>query len=161
VLTVAELRQHVVTDLPDEALQRIIDANDALIRRYAGEHPPITLTETYEVWPPATRLVVERPIDSVSTIVNDGVTMSPTDYRAVGRIIYAKNWGVFRNTVEVTYTPRNDIVQRRLILVQMCLLDVSDQGVAAASSGQVRIERLDITQEKRKLLHQLGYVQVV
>jgi hypothetical protein len=160
VLTVSELRQHIVTDLPDEALQRIIDANDALIRRYAGEHPPVTLTETYEVWPPATRLVVERPIDSITSIVNDGSTMSPTDYRAAGRIIYAKNWKVFRNTVEVTYTPRNDLAQRKQILVQMCMLDAADQGVAAASSGQVRIERLDIVQEKRRLLHQLGYVQV-
>lgn len=160
MLTVSELRQHIVTDLPDEALQRIIDANDLLLRIHAGEHPPITLTETYEVWPPATRLVVERPIDIVVTIINDGETMAASDYRVRGRIIEARNWKTFRNTVEVTYKPRNDLALRRRVLVQMCMLDAADPGVTV-QQGSTRIERPQLTAEKVKLLREFRYVQVV
>jgi hypothetical protein len=160
ILTPAQLRKHVVTDLPDEALERIIAANDTLIRMYAGEHPPVVLTETYEVWPRRRRIVVERPIDSLQSLVVNGSSVSLTDVRADGRIIHAvKDSVVFYGIVEVAYSPVNDLELRRKVLVSMCLLDVADTG-ATVAAGQMRIERPNLATEKRKLLYELGYVTV-
>jgi hypothetical protein len=146
------LREHVTTDLPDSALQRIIDDNEALVQRLAGPHPPVTLTETYDVWPLTHRLVLERPIATLISVIDDGTLLDNSTIRVLGRqLIFERP---VKGLLEVTYTPIDDTAARTQLLIELCLLDIQDTHTAETQTGDVRVRRLDVLAEKLRAIRQ-------
>ena len=79
LLTVDEVKEHVTTGLSDTALERLIDSQDAYIRRMVGQHDPAT-TMVYETdsgrdnargyrgGPGLQRVWLPRPAASISKV---------------------------------------------------------------------------------------------
>jgi hypothetical protein len=143
ILTVDELREHVSSDLPDSALQRLLDAAEYEIVDRIGE--PGARTEL--IGGGSRYLTVSRPIDSVSTVVetmlNDSQTLDATDYRTrfggflIERIITGLH-GRFRwwGDVSVTYTPIDDSALRATVQIDLCKLALtSNPGLIAETIG--------------------------
>ena len=89
LLTLEDIKQHVETDLADEALQRLIDSAEQLIDRNAGAVDSATQNYHFDGFPQGkTRnLFTTRGIDAITsikerdTIDDDEVTLSTDDYR--------------------------------------------------------------------------------
>jgi hypothetical protein len=145
LLTVAQLREHVETSLPDTALDRILASCEQAIATWAG---PLELDEggavgdvTERVWAPERVLLrlhqLPTAITSV-TDVRDGIEtlLDPSGYRLVDcylRRLGGVTWGEWTSVV---YTPTDDSAIRRTMLVQLCQLELNVQpGMAAQGAG--------------------------
>lgn len=158
LLTPAELRDHVETDLSDAALQRFLDSEEAeIVRRYG---PHATASETLAGggrW-----LVLARDAAAVTAVVEtmgDVETALDVDtYRLWpgGRIErLGASWAP---RVAVTYTPRDETAQRRLALINLCKLAIAYSGLKSegVGSGDYQATALDYTGEREKLLRALA-----
>jgi hypothetical protein len=115
ILTVDELREHVTTALEDDALQRLLDAAEAEIVRYAGD--PGAAVEILHG--SGRYLTLDRPAESITSITEawgaTSTTLSASDW-----LLYPSGLVLERLTtgpngrsswwrrVTVTYTPRDD-----------------------------------------------------
>ena len=125
LLTSADVRAHIETDLDDTGLQTVIDRLDTELVQRAGPHAG-PLVETLAGG--ATSVFLRRPIDTV-TSVREGASITPStptlaaaDYRVwpqqgrVERLTPGAELGVpaaapaprFAALVEVTYSPVDD-----------------------------------------------------
>lgn len=173
LLTSANLRHHVETDLDDTALQTVIDRLEAELVQRAGPHTgPIT-----EIHSGRTASVfLRRPITSVAS-VREGDRIEPatpaltagSDYRlwpGEGRIerllagagldLPVSNPPRFAAVVEVTYTPIDDQPQRSRILLELVRLDLAQSGRAAETVGEdYRYRGLDYRAHREALFAEL------
>jgi hypothetical protein len=166
LLTLAQVREHVETDLVDDALQRIIDAEDEEILRRFG--PPTTQTEIFTGGTGATHLFLSRPVTSVTSISEEvsgiSTTLSADDYdiwwnQALERLDDGTNasnsWG---DRVTVVYVPQERTSQRILTLIQLVQLAVRYNGVQTESigSGDHSVGNYDYRHERERLLSTLA-----
>lgn len=163
LITPAILREHVETDLSDDALQRIIDAEEAEIIRRFGENA--TQVEEFAVGG-LPLLFLSRPVASITSVVervsDDDTTLTTNDYhhdgRNVLRRIYtdadnpANTWG---GRVTVTYVPRDMNAQRIKVLIDVCRLNLQYTGLEREAAGDYAATNLDFTMEREKLFAQL------
>jgi len=163
LLTVAQIREHVETDLPDDALQRIIDSEDAeIIRRFGAA---ATQTETLrggESYVFLSRLV--STITSISEEVSGTTTTLATDdydlwwNQALERDDSGTNarstWG---DRVTVVYVPQTTTAQRKLLLSQLCQLAARYNGVQSESvgGGDYSATSADYQRERERLFRKL------
>lgn len=154
-ITVDELREHVTTSLGDEALQRILDANQAAIDAILGP-AGIPITEVqYPTGYESVLLLRHRPEPTVSPLtplvvegygLTDPVTLADDDYRLDGatlrRIDFGTNPGIhFSPPVAITYAPLNDSDNRIRVLIALSRLDVTFRpGIKAMTVGKNRTE---------------------
>ena len=164
LLNVAELREHVQTDLPDAALQRVLNAEEnEIVRRY-GPH-----AEATEMLRGGDRLLfLTRPAVSVSEVVETAgvvaTVMDATDYRlwdggrCLERLTTGPNPSVYwAERVRVTYTPVDQTTQRKLVLVQLVKLALAYSGLRSESvGGDYSASTLDYVAEREKLLQSLA-----
>lgn len=170
LLTVAQLREHVETDLDDAALQRILDAEEAAIVGRYGAHASAT-----ELLRGGDRLLfLTRPAQAIASVTEevDNVFTEPSvtllaadDYRIwedgryLERLATGTNprlyWG---DRVTVVYTPADETAQRTLILVQLCKLAIRYTGARQESVGQgdYSAQEADYVAERNRLLRQLA-----
>lgn len=166
-LTVDDVRQHIETALPDEAIQRFLDRGEADInehcgRMVAGSGDVIsTVTEhDYGRWRGQDILRLEFTPEIVTTVNAVDVLGVPTellegddeDYVVDGRLLrrIGAKWGA--HTV-VVYTPRNTLSQRKGTLLQLVELQINvqpGQGFAGAATWQETFK--DFETEKQHLL---------
>jgi hypothetical protein len=145
LLTVAQLREHVETSLPDTALERILASCELAITAWAGpleldlDDAVTDVTET--VAAPGRALLRLRQVPTAVTTVVDvhrGIetTLDSDDCRAEDRYLRRlgdRTWG---KRTTVTYTPFDDSAVRRMVLVQLCQLELNVQpGMAAQGAG--------------------------
>lgn len=168
LLTPPQLRQHVETDLPDAALQRILDAEEAEIVRRYGAHA----TATELVAGGKRSLVLQRPAASVTSVTEvvagwigeTSTVLAPDDYRLwFGNLMLERlgtgtnprdRWG---DRVTVVYVPQDRATQRTLVLVNVCKLAVSYSGVASQQIGGDYSEKQhDYVAERERLLKTLA-----
>jgi hypothetical protein len=136
LLTVAELRGLVSTGLGDEALQGVIDREEAYLASRIG---PLTGERTQRLVMYATSgpIRLARPTDSVV------VRRTPTGDVIDGTEVLPGGWHVWRPALDwpypgtrgsslyATYTPNDeDLVVR--VLIELCRMTVSAAGAAAA-----------------------------
>lgn len=141
-----EILEQVNTDLTPEAIQRILDAEDAVIVRRFGDHDAISTLERIEsdseqnVWLP-------RRINSVSAVTEgDGVTQTAltvdTQYRVhadEGRVERLASLGTpinFLKIVDVTYAPEEDKAERKRVLTELVRASIERQVMRKESVGQ-------------------------
>ena len=67
LLSVTEVKEHVATGLSDTALERVVDGEDAYIRRMAGEHDPAGAM-TYVEDRPDYRMSLPRAASAVASV---------------------------------------------------------------------------------------------
>jgi hypothetical protein len=163
LLTVAQIREHVETDLSNDALQRIIDSEDGEITRRFGA--PTTQTETFkggESYVFLSRLA--SSITSVTEEVNETTTtLAVDDYdlwwnQALQRDADGTNGrGTWGERVTVVYVPQTTTPQRTLLLIQLVQLAVQYGGVQSDSvgSGDYSATYHDYQRERERLFRKL------
>jgi len=165
LLTPAQLREHVETDLSDGALQRILDSEEAeIVGRYgahatasemlAGDHKPL--------------LILARDAASITaiteTVADVDTALAADDYRLWpgGRLERlsdgthpASTWG---DRVAVTYVPADQVAQRSLVLVNLCKLALEYRGLKseAIGSGDYQMTAQEYNAERNRLLGSLA-----
>ena len=166
LLTVGELREHLETDLSDEALQRILNAEEAEIVRRHG--PTATQAETLDGG--ETLLFLSRTASSITSVVeteSDNLTqttLASDDYRLlpagkVERLVTGTNPASYwAHLVTVTYVPEDQAAQRRLVLVQLAMLAAKYNAMKSESvgGGDYSGTSLDYTLERERLLRSLS-----
>ena len=144
LIVIADLLEHVETDLPRTALQRIIDDADAAIIERFGAHADYTITEDVTPTTGSTLLFPRHRVASVTTIteyegplfdVETETELDDSDYRlenggrAIRRLSSGDNaatvWG---DRVEMTYTPVADNARRIRVTLDLCQLALTYRG---------------------------------
>ncbi len=101
LLTVAQLREHVETSLPDTALERILASSELAIAAWVGPHEFDTddqvedVTETVAAPGRALLRLCQVPTDVPSAVdVHRGaeVTLDSTDYRVARSRLHDRRW---------------------------------------------------------------------
>jgi hypothetical protein len=170
LLTVDEMRDHVETDLVDDALEQIIDAADAEIIRRLG--PVAAQTE---VLPGGDLyLSLAREASAITAVTERflvdgfGVQNTPLNLandvsllasgRRVERLFTGDNpSSAFRGVVTIAYAPADTTAERKLLLVKLVKLDVKYSGLVAKSIGDVRTQFVaDHAGERLALFRALG-----
>lgn len=143
LITPTELREHFETDLPDTAVQRVIDAEDAeIIRRHGSLDSALEIFDGTK----GKYLFLSRPAQSIVSVtytINDQVplVLDASDYQLTnGQQLLRYNFGTnpmsywdYRN--EVTYIPRDDAAQRTMVLIDLCKLSLQYQAVQGQTVG--------------------------
>lgn len=119
IITPEELREHVDTELEDEALQIHIDAAEQAIERLAG-----ALEEFTEERHGGSRIVIlARHAATVSEVSEDDGDTDLTedeDYRLLSdRRSLRRVDQEWSGRVHVTYTPYSDLAVRQLVIIQL------------------------------------------
>lgn len=166
LLSPADLRVHIETDLSDAALQLILDSEDGeIVRRYGD---PDTATEYSYAGGPT--ITLRRSAISVDTIVEQYIdftekTLDPADYRLEpnGRVIHRLQTGpnpllTWPNYVLVTYVPLDTSDRRKLVLIQLCQLAIRYSGIREEWVGRDYriVHHPDHIKERNQLLRSLG-----
>ena len=178
LLSVAEIKEHVTTGLSDEALGRLIDAQDSYIRRMVGPHDPTT-TMVYETdgggghyrdytsGPGQDRIWLPRPAASIATVedrylFDSGWTVrDASEYylsdggRSVSLNQHFREW--FRELVRVTFTPFPENAERVQALIDLVRLETQDTGLAMERDDTYRYEAKDRTKARREIIAPLKH----
>lgn len=137
LLTVDELREHVKTSLGDDALQRYIDAEDAMILAALG--PPGNITDVRFPRGDTVFLLGRKPSSIVSIVERlweTDTTLDPEDYVVVGTTLRRLDTGPHPTDLRIdrmtiVYTAADDLAVRTMALIKLVALDVRQvDGVA-------------------------------
>lgn len=163
---VDQLRLRVETDLDDDTLQRILDANVKAIARAAGS---ATAESEYQDGTNSDWISVLRPVSEVVSIIerrrshsSDPVTLSANDYRLVGPYRFlrltdgdnpARCWGA---EVQFNYTPEVDTAVRDRVALDLSQVDVEYRPFHEEKVGKGEWEgKADWSKQRRELLAQV------
>ena len=167
LLTLAEIRTNVETDLVDAALQRLIDDAEAEMIRVAGPHSAAGSAEqtayperlTADIFLTRQASAVTEVIE---TLADTDTTLAADDYELLngGRILRRlsdgtngrSEWG---DRVKVTHTPTTDEDQRKGVLIEVVALAVQYKGLGAEREGDWQGTHLDYTKERARLFKRL------
>lgn len=162
-MDVAELRDHIETDLPDPALQRILDAEQEAVDRVSS---PSVVTDRFDCLG-TLRLVLTRQAASISRIGwrrrldEEEIELAEDDYRfeapfelfrLPGGTNPAPRWV---GRISVDYLPEADSEDRDRVLIALVRLSLAYEGLTATKVGDESISHLDYSAEREKLLGSL------
>lgn len=158
------LRQHVETDLDDDALQRVIDAEVEAVDLHAGDAASQTQVQTAL----GARIIrLRRDAASISTVTtrahpdDDPVTLSADDYRLEGaRDLVRLGSGTnpdsgWRGRVVVTFVPIVDADLRDRVVIDLAKLALEHRGIDSERAGDTAQDFGDYSAGRRKILAQL------
>jgi hypothetical protein len=145
LLTVAELREHVESALPDTALERILAGCELAIAQWAG---PLSfdedgaIEEVADVASAPGRVLLRlrqapAAVSSVVDIHGDVESeLEPTAYRIEERYLRRLGGAVWGQWTRVTHVPVDDSAVRRTVLIQLVQLELNVQpGMASQGAG--------------------------
>lgn len=177
LITPTELREHVSSGLGDEALQRIIDAEEAAIVERWGEASAAQVEEFEEEFPGAL-IIPKRKVLSITSIAETWVdtfiggaaptTLAASDYEIVpgGKQIRRLSTGAhplssWGTRVILTYVPADETSKRVLALVSLCKLALAFNGLDSESvgGGEYRMDQGDYDAKREKILAGIGSAQ--
>ena len=178
LLTVAEVKESVQTGLSDAALGRIVDAEDAYLRRMLGEHDPAT-TMFYETdrggdgfrgWSSdrdltRQRIWLPRPASSISTVEDRylfdsvwRVLEEETYYLSNGgRAVNSGYYKPFRTLVRVAFTPVSENAQRTQALIDLVRLETQDTGLESERDDIYTYKAKDKIKARREIITPLKH----
>lgn len=153
LLTLAQVREHVESDLGDDAMQRVIDGADAEIIRRLG----VLATHTHVTEGGEQLLHLPRKASSISSVteryaVSGGsytnVSLSADDYTLYsdGRRAERLNNGtnpadLWQGTVTVVFVPADaGSAERSMLLVNLVKLELAYTGRLSEGIGDVRVQ---------------------
>ena len=158
------LREHVETDLGDDALTRLIDDAVAAIARRHGD--AASVTKTFLPGFDAT-LYCDPPIGSLTSITeSDGDTetvLSADDTRLLygGRHIERLATGThpadrWASRVTVAYVPVDDSARRDRVTIDLVRLALQYSALQSEGAGDYRATHLDYQRERDRLIAEVG-----
>lgn len=136
-LSVAQVREHVTTVLPDDAVQRLIDANALSINQRAGTVGSVSLTIAGGQ---SRYIFLDRPVGAITSITEyfpdpigiSGVVVDSTDYRILNGGTLLERWGYgthpadwWSDRVEIVYDAVDDSAERNRVLLKLIQLDIN------------------------------------
>jgi hypothetical protein len=167
LLTTAEIREHIETDLTDAALQRVMDAEEQQITYYCGEHT--SQTDRFVNRHDNKVIYPNRRVDSINKVTEyvypepdfNGVPseteLSANDYelvangRRIDRLPQGDNgrtyWG---DIVVVEYTPYDDQKRRKVALIDLVKLSLLNRGALKESLPDYSYTRPEDLQVERE-----------
>lgn len=160
LVTPAELKEHVETDLGDVALQRIIDAAEADCVALAGAVDSARV-ETLRGGDKFLFLPVPASAFTsvVETVSPNGTptALIPADYQVWNggwqiERLGASYWGW---EVVVTFTPVTDDTRRTMVVINLCKLELQYNGLVQESAGGMSMTVGDYEQKRRQILSRL------
>ena len=166
LMTPAEIKAHVETDLTDAALQELIDAAEQDIDTAHGalatQTDELLGKKSLNLWP-------TRPITTVTSITETvGATdtvLSADDYkllhggRQIERLSTGTNprieWG---DRVKIVYAPEDETARRKGILVKLVKFDLAYNGLASEKVGDYSSQSISqiTTDERARILSGLA-----
>ena len=163
LLTVAQVRAHVETELSDSAFERLIDSQDARIRRMVGPHDGTLTVDNYRtdglhrIWlprPAETVTSVEERYETDATwttvdsgnyyLSDEGNTINRTDTR-------------FLPLAKIVYEPVAENDLRMQALIDLVRLRVADDAMASHTDGDFSATSVDYAREERRILEPLRH----
>ena len=162
LLTKTELKEHVETDLVDDAVNRLLDDAEAEIIRRFGAH----VTQVDEPLGGDKYLFPSRPITTVTSIVETvgttDTTLAADDYklihsnRQIERLGDGTNgrltWG---DRVKITYVPSDNQDTRKRVQIDLVKLAIQYDVVRTVESGNYSATFPDYEKERDKILGRL------
>lgn len=150
LITPTQLREHITTTLDDDALQTLIDAEEAALNDAVGSLG--SQEEEFLENFPGVYIYTQRTISSITSIVEKwpdtflggtaDVTLDATDYeiapgnKSIRRLSTGTHsmsrWG---SRVVVTYTPSDETAKRVLALINLCKINIAYNGLKSESVG--------------------------
>jgi hypothetical protein len=167
-LTVAKLRDHVETDLLDDALQRLIDDAEQSIVNKVGELT--SETDFVNNSGGANRLFLKRMAASITTVVEEleevpgtftAMTLAEDDYQLVDhnqvvRLSDGTNprarWG---DRVTIVYIPKNDAPMRIGTTIDLVKLAIEFTGLDSERVGDWSSSQNDYQRKRNEILQRL------
>jgi hypothetical protein len=164
LLTVAQIRAHIDTDLTDEALGRLIDDADEEIIGWAGAADEET--DTMRHCELANVLFLSRRGSEVSEVIeqigDDETTLDPDDYRLRNNGTQIERLGTGTNPrstwgeiVTVTYAPVDRTARRVRVLIDLVRLAVQYSALKSESVGDYSASSAEYEAEREKILGRL------
>jgi len=145
VVSVADVRALVDTDLSDADLETVIAREEAALARVIG---PLDGPRTQTFYPDAhpetfsLPLILARPTDAV-TLSDNGQALASGDYRLHpnGLVIERMpGWTYWHGPMAATYTP-NDLLEVQRVLIELTRLTVTETGYLSETIGDYSYSR--------------------
>jgi hypothetical protein len=168
LLTIVELKQHIETDLADDALQRLIDdAEDEIVERHGELEAQTDVINDASL---STCLFLSRKAESITTITEelkengsfDSTVLDPTDYRLRGndrqidRLTDGPNprstWG---DSVIIIYAPKDEENRRKRVAVDLVRLAIQYNALKSERVGDYSATSEDYERARSKLIARL------
>lgn len=173
LLTVSELQEHIETDLGNDAIQRLADAAESTINRYAGGTG--AQTENINCWGfPRGRersIYTSRAVSSITSIKerdhpdDTPLTLSANDYELQGdrrliRLREGDNPRLFwARHVEIVYSPVSDLDTRKLVQINLVKHAIVYSGAQRERIGDFDFWHKETDSEVRAILAPLNNSQ--
>ena len=169
LLTTAQVKEHLSTELSDAALERLIDASDAYIRRQVGPHDPET-TMVYTKEPPSYLVSLPRPAVSVASVSLDGWYSPdytiPSDYYRLegeGRLLrvydsyYVYTFSDNYERMTITFTPVSENDQRVNALIELVRMEIQDTGLKSERDDTYTYTQRDKAMARKEIIAPLRH----
>lgn len=172
LLTVAQLREHVRTDLTDAALQRLADAAERIISDRAG--PLASQTEHFDaadLYDHGDTIFLSRTPGSITSVserdgLDDDVeNLSADDYEIRGkRRLIRRGDGTnprarWADHVTVVYVPVDDTDLRSEVQIELVRLMAENRGLSSETVGDWSGGYGDYQQQRERILSALSVRQ--
>ena len=163
LLKVVDFRENMETDLPTDAIQRLLDASEEQIIRKFGPH----LTAVTDEMTGLSKFIFpSRPIVTVTTITETVDTvdtvLATDDYKLIhsGRQIERladgtnsrKLWG---DRVKLVYVPDDQTKIRKGVQVDLVKLAIQYEGINSIDSGNFKATLPEYEKERMNILERL------
>ena len=169
ILSATELREHIQTDLGDDALDRLANASEAMIIRTAGSATVETEEFADSAYPGgrSRNLYLGRPVASITSVKertdpdDAQTTLAVDDFRLEGtrkliRLREGTNPQLFWTAyVEVIYVPVVDTGLREHVQIELVKLALNYSGAKSEEDGEFDFEHHDTNTETQGILKQL------
>lgn len=170
LLSTAELREHIETDLLDAALGRLNESADFRVIERAG--PVASETESFIIFKPNDYpdgrdrvLTLERSPGVITSISeqlfdNTPVILSVDDYSVIGDQLERLNDGTnprfyWGHRVIVVYAPVDNTTVRKGVIIDLVKLEVAYQGVASEKAGDYSMSAPEYLKAREAVLDAL------
>lgn len=165
VLTLAEVREHVETDLEDPALQRLLnDADSAIVSRF-GAHASAGVTERHPGY--VSDVFPHRPVATVTAITerigSTDLILDPTDFEVrlgghqLRRLTTGVNQrGTWGGEVILEYVPVDDAARRKRIAIDLVKLALRYEAVKSETAGDYATTNVEYQDERNAILDELA-----
>ncbi len=151
------------SDLPRARLETVVAAiEQEIVSRFGGHASQTDVIEDDG----AVVIHASRSVASVSSVVElvaeTSTTLAADDYRLVGKRSLERrpagtnprpSWG---RRVTLTYEPVDETALRKLVLVELAMLDVRFSGVASESDGGFSEAQADYRRERERVMARLA-----
>lgn len=155
LLTIAEVRDLITTDLSDADLVAILDREEAQLVAKLGAHGDGAASVTEVLSATDGWIFLPRPAASVTSV--DGVTTGLTVYGKQGRVYRAGAAG----DVTVIYVPTDDRAARREALIDLLRLTLQRTALRAESvAGEYSYQAPDWQAERAAIYRRLMFTSV-